>query len=254
MIEIMRKNKFYKLQITGWIIAALLLMLSASVHAAGPLPRDVQVADVTPASFTVVWKTDASSTGTVEVYRSVTGTVPATEALLETLHVLGGDTAPAVAAENIGVLRVRVSKLEPATPYFLRVVTTTKIGGTIYRLPSTGALYSVITEKDSFPVTANGLGVQVKASGGITPVPGAVTLIQVAGAHYPLSALAGDGYTGSLAAVDLANLFNPGTGVSMVTLGGESAAIDVIGGTSGSASINTALDTNAGMGTLQMPA
>ena len=65
MIEIMRKNKFYKLQITGWIIAALLLMWSASVHAAGPLPRDVQVADVTPASFTVVWKTDASSTGTV---------------------------------------------------------------------------------------------------------------------------------------------------------------------------------------------
>jgi hypothetical protein len=254
MIETMRRTHFFKLKFDGWIIIAALLLLlwSASVHAAGPLPRDIHVADVTPTSFTVVWKTDAPGTGNLEVYQNVLGTITAAGVVIETRHVLDGDTATAVAAEDIGVLRVRVSNLSPETPYFFRTVTTTKIGGTVYRLPSTGALYSVITEKDSFPVTANGIGVQVKASGGITPVPGAVVLFQVTGAHYSLSALAGDGHAGSLATVDLANLFNSSTGVNMSTLGGESAVITVIGGTSGNASTAALLNTNAGMGILQM--
>ncbi len=230
----------------------LLLLLCSAAWGAGPLPRNINVADVTPASFTVVWTTDSASTGNIQVYADVLATVPVTGAVIEQDFVLGEDNAPAIAAENIGVLRARVSGLSPNTPYFFRTLTTPKSGGPALSLPASGALYSVITENESFPVTANGLGVQVKDAGGITPLPGAVALIQVTGAHYPLSALAGDGHSGSLATVDLANLFNPGTGVTMSTLGGESAVITVIGGTSGNASNIAVLNTNDGMGILQI--
>ncbi len=233
-------------------IVVLLLISCTAVWGAGPLPRNIYVADVTPTSFTVVWTTDAASTGDIQVYTDVLATVPVTGAAIERDFALGEDNAPAVAAENMGLLRVRVSGLSQGTPYFFRTLTAPKAGGAPYVLPASGALYSVVTEMEAFPETANGAGVQVVAGNGVTPVPGAIALIHVTGAHYPLSALAGDGHAGGLATVILSNLFNPLTGITLPTVGGEAVQVSVLGGTSGSASASAILGSNNRKGTLQV--
>src|SRR5262249_50397955 len=103
---------------SGALAAALLLAGVAAAAPAAPLPRDVHVADVTPTAFSVVWTTDAAATGTVAVFEDVLGTKVASGAVIEPGLVLGGDTAVRTAAEDLGVLRVRVSGLAPDTAYF----------------------------------------------------------------------------------------------------------------------------------------
>ena len=233
-------------------IGVALACLGVRAAMGAPLPRDVQVADVTPAGFTVVWTTDAASTGTVEVFADVGGTTPASGAEVEPSVILGGDPAIALAAETLGVLRARVSGLAPETPYFFRVRTTPKAGGPAVVLPASGGLFSVVTERASFPLTANGLGVRVRAPGGAVPQPGALLLVSVPGARHPLSALAGDGYADGVAAVDLVNFHASADGTTLPLVGGELATVRAFGGLAGSASTTQALAPNAGLGVLQV--
>jgi hypothetical protein len=139
---------------------------------------------------------------------------------------------------------VRVSGLQPATPYFFQTQTTPTGGGPTTRLPAAGARSSVVTERDSAPLTANGLGGRVVASDGTTPVVGALLLIEVAGRSHPLSALAGDGYPASLAAIDLANLYAASAGMTLPPLGGEAAVVTALGGSGRRAYTTTTLAPN----------
>ncbi len=214
------------------------------------LPRDVRVVDVTPTAFTVLWTADAASTGTIAVFDDVLGAAPTGGAIVEPAFVTGDDPGIGAAADDLGVLRVRVSGLEPSTPYFFETHTTPQGGGPVDVLPVSGALFSVVTRTGSFPETANGLGADVVASDGTTPVPGAVLLAEVAGASHPLSSLTGDGHAGALATVDLANLYaGPFT---QATLGGETVTVTLLGGTEGVASAASTLDPNLGFGALQL--
>jgi thrombospondin type 3 repeat protein len=236
----------------GSVAIVAIACLAATAAAAAPRPRDVRVVDVTPAAFTVVWTTDAPSTGTVEVFADVGGATPAAGVQIEPGLVLGGDPAIATAAGDLGVLRVRVSHLAPETPYFFRVRTTPKAGGPAVVLPTAGGLFSVVTEQASFPVTANGLGARVLAAGGAVPRPGALLLVSVPGAHFPLSAFVEDGYADGLAAVDLGNFYAAADGTTLPLAGGELATVTVLGGLAGAARTTQALVPNDGLGVLQV--
>src|SRR5262245_58534746 len=118
------------------LIAALVAAGWACVaRAAGPLPRDVVVTDLTTTGFTVTW-TAEPGTGTLAVFRDVLGTTPA-QAVVE----------PAgAAAAALGVARVRVSGLAPGQPWFFRTLTTPLGGGAAMPVPAPGAaLPSVVT-------------------------------------------------------------------------------------------------------------
>jgi hypothetical protein len=219
---------------------------------AAPQLRDIRVVDVTPTAFTVVWTTNTPSTGTLQVFKDVLGTIPATGVQITPSFVLGSDASVATASEDLGILRVRVSGLDPKTPYFSRTVTTAKGGGTPATVPASGAALSAMTEAASFPETANGFSANIVGANGTTPVPGAVLLVQVPGTSHPISALAQDGYPNALAAVDLANLYKPTDGTTAHVNGGEIVQVIALGGTAGAASTTQALAANAGLGTLQL--
>jgi hypothetical protein len=232
----------------------LLSLWTGAAWAAGPRLRDIHVTDVTPTAFTIVWTTDAASTGNLQVFADVLGTVPVSGAHIEPTFVLGSDTSVAATAGDIGVLRVRVSGLAPETPYFFRTVTTPKAGGASVIVPASGAALSVVTETVSFPETANGIGARVVQMNGTTPQPGAILLIAVPGGSHPLSAMAQDGYPNGLAAVDLANLYDSTSGVTASVTGGELASLTVLGGLAGSAATTQPLAANEGLGILQVVA
>ena len=61
-----------------WLAALALVCASSVARAAGPLPRDVVVTDVTASGFTVTWNAEPG-TGTVAVFRDVLGTTPAAD-------------------------------------------------------------------------------------------------------------------------------------------------------------------------------
>jgi len=239
-------------RLSAALVAAASAWAAAAALAAPPRPRDIRVVDVTPTAFTVAWTADAPSTGGLEAFQDVLGASPLAGVLVEPSPRLGDDPAAAVAGEDLGVLRVRVTGLAPGTPCFFRTLTTAKAGGPPVRVPAAGALYSVVTELASFPETANGIGARVVAADGTTPRAGALLLVEVPGGSHPVSALAQDGYAPAIAAVDLANLYDPADGMTLPLTGGELAVITVLGGTAGTATATQALLTNAGLGVLQL--
>src|SRR6185295_20052404 len=169
--------------------------------------------DVMPGSFTVTW-TAEPGTGTLALFGDVMGTVPAQGGVLEIGPRHGGNAAASAA---LGVYRVRVTGLPPRKAVFFRAVNTPLAGGAPLLEPAVGkALYSALTGREQSARAANGLGVDVARSGTGAPVPGALIRVTVAPpnspvvrALVPLAAMAGDGYKGALAAVDLANLMWP---------------------------------------------
>ena len=136
---------------TRWTMAAATLACLCTVlpALADPLPRDIQVVNVTPTAFTVVWVNDEPSTGTVTVFDDVLGTTPTAGAVIEPSPVLGKDPSIGTAAEDLGILRVRVSGLQPETPYFFNTITTPKARGGSITIPG-GVTHTVVVQGMSF--------------------------------------------------------------------------------------------------------
>jgi len=233
-------------------LIVMAMLCAASTQAAAPLPRDVQVADVTANSFSVVWSLDQASVGTVTVYEDVLGLVPASAAIVEASYVASGDGLIAGAAEDIGVLRVRVSGLNPQTPYFFQTSTSPKAGGAAMLLPASGALYSTVTAIGAKVESANSLASEILDVDASSALPGALLLVELPGAISPLSAIAGDGFVGSTGSVHLGNAFAGANGETLPTLGGEMVTLRAIAGTVGRGELATALDTNSGLAALQV--
>jgi hypothetical protein len=231
------------------VAAVVLAAFGLPARAAGPLPRDVVVTDVSASGFTVTWNAE-SGTGTVAVFRDVLGTTSAA-AVVESPLVLSGDATVGEAAAALGVARVRVEGLEPGRPYFFRTATTPLGGGAAILVPAPGAaLPSVVTALESFAYSAKGLGAPVIRAAGGALVPGALLRVRVAGGLAPLSAFAGDGDAGALAVVDLANLHATNR-ASLPTVGGEAVTVEAVAGTAGRARVATTLGPNDRLGALQ---
>ncbi len=110
---------------------------------------NIRAADVTATSFTLVWQTDYPAKPNIQLYSDVSGLVPVTSAAIEPSFTDTNNQNLADAAESSGVMRVRISGLNPATPYFYRLVTQSNSIQELF--PTEGALPSVVTAKYSIP-------------------------------------------------------------------------------------------------------
>ena len=125
-------------------------------------------------------------------------------------------------------MKVRVSGLKPGTTYYFQIVTTTDEGTLIE--PPNGPFPSVTTELSSSPPINDVLLHKILASDGSTPALGALLLVEVEGADYPITGWVGDGYTAPLAGVDLANIYSATSHLYLDLSGGEAVTLESIGG------------------------
>lgn len=216
--------------LTQQLFVALMLMLLSSVVMAEITFTNIKVTDVSPNSFTVNWKADASSTANLNIYLDVLKTQVATGVVITPQFTESNNTVLATLAEDSGVLRVRVSGLSANTAYFFELVTTPKVSGVSQIYPITGALPSVKTFAQSFPVSNENLSADVLAIDGISAATGSILIINIASSQYGVSHMVGDGYGSSYSAVNLSNLFADATARSRAVAGGELGSVRAFGG------------------------
>ena len=111
------------------LAVGLLLFLPCPTEASIIDTNSVWVTDVTPVQFSVVWGTSEPATGSVNVFSDADGTLPVTDAVV---YFESGDHPP---AEDIGLMKVRVTNLKPNTQYFFQISATAKNSGSVFSYP-----------------------------------------------------------------------------------------------------------------------
>ena len=208
---------------------------SGFAHAGVPTVSDVTVTDVTPVSFCVIWASNEPCTSDLNVFEDGNGTVPLTGITIESQPVAGGDSSIATSAENNGVMKVRVTGLEPDTTYYFQTVTISKSTSDITHYPDSAPMLGVGTESrvvrtemvgsDEVPFTNDLIRFECYLPGGVTPAEGALLVAQVVGCDYPVSSFVGDGIAVPEAYVDLNNLFSSASYETRALHGGESLTL-----------------------------
>ena len=226
------KKTMRKLSACLLVALAFLLLMNKSVMAEVTF-TNIKVTDVTPNSFTVNWKADEAATADINIYLDVGKTEPASGVVKDLQFTESGNAVLATAAEDNGVLRVRVSGLSPNTPYFYELVTTPKSSGVPAVFPVTGPLPSVKTFSHSFPKSNESLAANVFQTDGTSAATGTVLIVSVDSSQYPVSHMVGDGYSASFSSVNLSNLFDSTTSLNRIIFGGESGAVRAFGGLQG---------------------
>ena len=183
-----------------------------------PEVSHMMVTDVTTRSFSVIWASSEPSIPGVEVYEDEAGTLPLPGLVITPHPVESGDIFIKAAAEDNGVMKVRVTGLASNTTYYFRTWTTAKSTSETTYYPETSPF---------LPVTTEALTVRTYSSGGsvlpfsndiiiqecyladeVTPADGTLLVATVAGANYPLTAFVGDGIEAPYALIDLNNVFS----------------------------------------------
>ena len=233
------------------ILSLVLLLISHTVLAEITF-TNIKVTDVTPNSFTVNWKTDEAATADINIYLDVAKVQPATGITKEIQFTESNLTTLATTAEDNGVLRIRVSGLSPNTPYFFELVTTPKLSGISSIFPASGALPSVKTYNNSFPMSNESIGSDVFQVDGATAATGSILIINVESSQYPVSHMVGDGFNNSFATVNLSNLFEDITPLNRLILGGELGTVRAFGGLLGQTVSALTLPANDSTGQLEL--
>jgi hypothetical protein len=241
------------LKFLGMIILCV-IWFSPMALAVAPVVSDVTVSDVTPVSFSVIWKSDIASTSDLNVFTDSAGTTPVAGATIESQPVENGDAGIAAAAEDIGVMKVRVSGLTANTTYYFQTKTTEKGGFDETHFPTAAPLPEVTTAAE---VVRSHMvdGAEVPFSNDLIlfdcDVAGALLVADVAGSDYPVSGFAGDGVAGSLAYVDLNNVFSFGS--TLPLNGGEYVELTKFKGIQGIESSDHWLPENSQMAQMVDP-
>ncbi len=211
----MRVFKILKVAIP---VIALAVILPIAAIAGVPEVSHVMVTDVTTVSFSVIWAASEASTADLEVYEDVDGTIPVTGAVITSHPVSCGDPTIKTAAEDNGVMKVRVTGLSADTTYYFQTVTTSKSPPGITYEPASAPFTSVTTEiattrsinsnGDEVPFSNDIIIESCYLEDGITPADGTLLLATIEGANYPLTAFVGDGVDAPYALIDLNNAFD----------------------------------------------
>jgi len=200
------------LTIVGAAVLGIIWLCPAAL-AVAPVVSDITVSDVTPVSFSVIWKSDLASTSDLNVFTDSAGTTPVAGAIIESQPVKNGDAGIAAAAEDIGVMKVRVTGLTANTTYYFQTETTEKGGIDVTLAPTAAPLPEVTTAGDVIRTLMDD-SAEVPFTNDLIifdcDVAGALLVADVAGSDYPVSGFAGDGVAGNLAYADLNNVFNSG--------------------------------------------
>lgn len=208
-----------------------------------PVVSDITVTDVTTRSFSVIWSASEPSTSNLRVYDDADGLVQTLGAVITPQPVNDGSAAIQSAAENNGVMKVRVTGLNPNTTYYFQTVTTSKSTSDVVSFPETAPLSGVTTETRTVRTEISGMYevpfandlivFECYLSDGVTPAEGTLLVAGVEGCDYPVSSFVGDGVSSPLAYVDLNNLFNTAGNENVTLVGGEELLLRQFMGTGG---------------------
>ena len=205
-----------------------LALLVPSVCVAGIIDEgSVRVTDVTTVQFAVVWGTSEAATGTVKVFADADGTIPVSEALIN----LESSAHPP--AEDMGVIKVRVSKLQPNKNYYFQIESTTKAGGTVARYPEEPPFMSVMTERATTLVRNDVLAQQISIGVGKS-TQGTLIIATVEQADHPVTGWAGNGVPEGWVAIDTNNFYDKDTHSNLELVGGEPITLTYFCGSLGS--------------------
>jgi hypothetical protein len=200
--------------------------------------RNTTTTDVTPTAFSVVWETNEPSVPSLIVYDD------AFNDITDTLGIIN-ESASYPPAEDLGVMKVRVTGLLPDTQYYFRTITAAKASETTVSYPENDYI-PVTTNLTSVVVDNNLIFIQILESDGVTAAHGTILLAEVQGARHPVTGWQGDGIPDPFAYVDLNNLYGEATGENLELFGGESITLRVFGGASGSLLIEGVLPDENG--------
>jgi hypothetical protein len=172
----------------------------------------IRVTDVTQEGFSVIWQSSDQSTCSLVVYDETNTAMSSVDIISESaLHN---------PAEFLGVMKVRVSGLQPATTY--RFQTLTVCDDLPVYTPAYSELFEVTTEAGAAPV-GNDLVKQMIYDENGNAADGVLLVASVEGRHYPVTAWVGEGVASPWARVDL-------NGVYSQLLGGEELTLWAFGG------------------------
>jgi hypothetical protein len=162
--------------------------------------NSVRVTDVTPVQFAVVWGTSEPATGSVNVFTDADGTLPASDA------VVTFDSSNHPPAEEIGVMKVRVTNLKASTKYFFRTKSTSKNDGAVSFYPEAPGLIEITTMDQSIIVKNDVIAQQVSMGDGKS-TQGTLVIAEIDKALYPVTGWAGDGVPDGWVAIDTNNFY-----------------------------------------------
>lgn len=190
-----------------------------------PETASVRFTDVTISSFSLVWMTDIPADPSVEVYADSSMQQRITEGILVT-SMPAGSSKVAQAARGRGIMKVRVSSVQPATTYFVRTVTRDSqnpdnVSYSPAQQVTTASNVVLYREANNLPQAfANDLvafPVYVRPSDASQDLGlGDLILVEEQGAISPVTAFVGDGVVSPEGVLDLNNLFGTdGTNVDI---------------------------------------
>jgi hypothetical protein len=181
------------------------------------LVKHIMVTDVTPDGLSVVWQSSKPATCSLVVYDG-------TGMPLSDIDIVS-ESASHAPAEDRGVMKVRVSGLQPATTYRIRTLTTLKEDGGIDVAPLDPDFLEVETESPTSAVQNYLISQRIYDENG-DPADGALLVASVDGGRYPVTAWVGEGE----ARVDLNEVYSKDSYEKLELLGGEELTLWSFGG------------------------
>jgi hypothetical protein len=179
------------------------------------------VTDVTPDGFAVIWQVTEPSTCSLVVYDEA-------GAFLSNLDIVS-ESALYPPAEDIGVMKVRVSGLEADKVYRVQALTITKANGLALFTPSYPQFLEVVTQTATSVVDNDPIEQMIYDEDG-NPADGALLVASVTEGDYPVTAWVGQGVTSPWARADLNQIYSSLTHENLQLLGGEELTLWSYGG------------------------
>lgn len=201
-----------------WLVLFIVAALPVMAHGGVPEVSHVMVTDVTTRSFSVIWAASEPSTADLAVYEEQDGTVVAAGAIVMPHPIECGDDTIKTAAEDNGVMKVRVTGLEPDTAYYFMTITASKSSPDTTYDPTAAPFTPVVTEsltvrtyesdEDILPFSNDLIIERCYLDDGVTDAEGTLLLATLEGGSYPITAFIGDGVDPPYAVIDLNNVFS----------------------------------------------
>ena len=206
-----------------WLVFQLFLIFFIVIGCVAPLMAGVpevnhtMITDVTALSFSVIWSANEASAARLEVFEDEEGLIPFDAAVVTPHPVESGNDSIRLAAEDNGVMKVRVTGLEAGNTYYFKTLTTSLSTMDTTEYPVAPPYTSITTEiatvksmqvgADEIPFSNDIIIEPCYLDDGITPAEGTLLIATMEGADYPLTSFVGDGVELPNALIDLNNTF-----------------------------------------------
>ena len=181
----------------------------------------ITITDVTPSEFSVIWQSTEASTCSLVVYNE-------TGALLSNVSITS-ESASHAPAEDIGVMKVTVTGLDPNKTYHFQTITTSKEEGLILVTPPGPQLIEVVTESASSLVDNDPVKQMIYDEDG-NNADGALLVASVQGGNYPVTAWVGQDIPSPWARLNLNRVYSSLAHDNLPLLGGEELTLWSFGG------------------------